>query len=545
MTIGELVSCLPQAVLQGDPNRDVRGIAYDSRQVRPGDLFVCIKGFRFDGHAFMNDALERGAVGLVVEESSVIPGKAQCGREGDSVPIPDSIPVVCTEDTRRALGLLGACFYDHPSRKLRLIGITGTKGKTTTTYLIKSILETAGHRVGLIGTIQNMIGDTQLTTERTTPESVDLQSLFSQMIDNACDYAVMEVSSHALKLQRTIGSEFDIGVFTNLSQDHLDFHPSFQDYLDTKTCFFTSLGIEASKKEKAAVLNYDEKYYEYIEERTRVPVITYGTREGATYRAQDIAIRPNGLTYRLEHPGGEVLVDLPMTGYYNAYNSLAALSTCLAVGISLPMAVKGLKKARPVPGRLEPIERGQDFTVLVDYAHNPASLENVLETVKGLTGGRSIVVFGCGGASSNTVISPQIHRDFCLPYDRKLHEALHQAGHKVAYHTCGGMTKILDLIVANGCDASETLSPKAIGGDITDPAIVKEAIGDQVCLIGGMDQFNILTYGSPEDIRREVHRLFAALGEGGGYILSASDHFFDTPKENLVAFAKAAHECVY
>ncbi len=150
-----------------------------------------------------------------------------------------------------------------------------------------------------------------------------------------------------------------------------------------------------------------------------------------------------------------------------------------------------------------------------------------------------------GGASSNTVISPQIHRDFCLPYDRKLHEAIHQAGHKVVYHTCGGMTKILDLIVANGCDASETLSPRAIGGDITDPAVVKRAIGARVCLIGGMDQFNILTDGSPEDIRKEVHRLFAALGEGGGYMLSASDHFFNTPMENLVAYAKAAHECVY
>lgn len=150
-----------------------------------------------------------------------------------------------------------------------------------------------------------------------------------------------------------------------------------------------------------------------------------------------------------------------------------------------------------------------------------------------------------GGAGSNTVISPQIHRDFCLPYDRKLHDALHQAGHKVVYHTCGGMTKILDLIVANGCDASETLSPKAIGGDITDPAMIKQEIGDKVCLIGGMDQYGVLTYGSPEDIQKEVFRLFAALGEGGGYILSASDHFFDTPKENLVAFAKAAHECIY
>lgn len=150
-----------------------------------------------------------------------------------------------------------------------------------------------------------------------------------------------------------------------------------------------------------------------------------------------------------------------------------------------------------------------------------------------------------GGAGSNTVISPQIHRDFCLPYDRRLHEALHQAGHKVVYHTCGGMTKILDLIVANGCDASETLSPKAIGGDITDPTMVKKQIGDRLCLIGGMDQFNVLTYGSSEDIRREVFRLFAALGEGGGYILSASDHFFDAPAQNLVAFANAARECVY
>ncbi|NMB12966.1 MAG: UDP-N-acetylmuramoyl-L-alanyl-D-glutamate--2,6-diaminopimelate ligase [Firmicutes bacterium] len=402
MTIDELARCLSQVDLRGDPDTKIQGIAYDSRQVRPGDLFVCIKGFRFDGHAFISDALERGAVGLVVDDSSMIPRRDQyCGEEGFA-PVPASVPVLYTKDTRKALGLLGACFYRYPSRKLGLIGVTGTKGKTTTTYLIKSILEAAGHRVGLIGTIQNVIGNKSLPTERTTPESVDLQSLFSQMVDDACDYAVMEVSSHALKLQRTIGSEFDIGVFTNLSQDHLDFHPSFQDYLDTKTGFFANLGIEGTTKHKTAILNYDERYCDYIRERTSVSVITYGTRSGATYRARDIAIGTSGLTYRLEHPGGEELIDLPMTGYFNVYNSLAALSTCLAVGIDLPVAVRGLETARPVPGRLEPIERGQDFTVLVDYAHNPASLENALETVKGLTRGRSIVVFGCGGDRDRT-----------------------------------------------------------------------------------------------------------------------------------------------
>lgn len=382
MKIGELAGCLPDAELLGDPEVKVSGIAYDSRQVESGDLFVCIKGLRFDGHSFIDDALRLGAVGLVVDAGSEVAG---------------SVPAIRTGDTRKALGLLSAHFYDYPSRKLRLIGITGTKGKTTTTYLIKSVLEAAGHRVGLVGTIQNMIGDVALPAKRTTPESVDLQSLLSEMVTRGCDFAVMEVSSHAIKLKRIAGSEFDIGVFTNLSQDHLDFHPSLQDYVDTKASFFEGLGIGVAEEEKAAIVNYDERYSDYVKERTSVPVITYGTVEGAMYRARDIAIRPDGLSYTLEYAKGQVMVELPITGQFNVYNSLAALAACLTAGIPLPMVVKGLREASPVPGRLEPVEKGQDFTVLVDYAHSPASLENVLKTVKGLTRGRTILVFGCGG----------------------------------------------------------------------------------------------------------------------------------------------------
>lgn len=400
MRIGELASCLPQAKLWGDPNAEIRGIAYDSRQVRPGDLFVCVKGFRFDGHAFIDDAVRRGAAGLVVDKKS----SQSASGKGTKAPIPNSIsiPVIYAEDTRQALALIGAHFYDHPSEKLRLIGITGTNGKTTTTYLIKSILETAGYKVGLIGTIQNMIGDSVLPAKHTTPESVDLQSLLDEMVASRCDFAVMEVSSHALKLQRTTGSEFDIGVFTNLSQDHLDFHASFQDYLDTKTSFFADLGQMGTKEGKMAVLNSDEDYSDYIKKRTKVPVITYGTKLGAAYRAASITIKPSGLTYLLEHAQGEAQVSLPITGYFNVYNSLAALSACLAAGVSLPMAVKGLQEAQPVPGRLELVDEGQDFTVLVDYAHTPAGLENVLDTINGLTQGRSIVVFGCGGDRDRT-----------------------------------------------------------------------------------------------------------------------------------------------
>jgi UDP-N-acetylmuramoyl-L-alanyl-D-glutamate--2,6-diaminopimelate ligase len=379
---GKLAASVPEAILEGDPAVDIRGIAYDSRQVKPGDLFVCIKGFRFDGHLFIDDAVERGAAAVAAES----------GRKVRNL----SVPVIYVPDTRRALGLFSAYFYGYPSRKLRLIGVTGTNGKTTTTYLIKSILESAGCKAGLIGTIHNMIGDQVIPTERTTPEAADLQGLFSQMAADGCQFAVMEVSSHALSLQRTAGTEFDIAVFTNLSQDHLDFHDNLQDYLEAKASLFSGLEGQGDHC-KAAVLNGDDQHSLYIAERSKAPVITYGIHTAADYRARDIDIRPGGLTYRLEHAGEALEVRLPITGYFNVYNSLAALAACRAAGIEPAAAVEGLSKASPVPGRLEPVDLGQDFAVMVDYAHTPDGLENVLETIRDLTKSRTIVVFGCGG----------------------------------------------------------------------------------------------------------------------------------------------------
>jgi UDP-N-acetylmuramoyl-L-alanyl-D-glutamate--2,6-diaminopimelate ligase len=382
LKIGKLAACLPEAVLQGDTEVDITGIAYDSRQVKPGDLFVCIQGFRFDGHLFIDDAVEKGAAAVAAEE----------GRELEHL----SVPVIYVPDSRQALGLLSACFYDYPSRKLRLIGVTGTNGKTTTTYLIKSILECAGHKVGLVGTIQNMIGDKVIPAEHTTPEASDLQGLFSQMAEDGCTFAVMEVSSHALSLERTTGTEFDIAVFTNLTQDHLDFHSSLQHYLNAKTRLFAELERD-EENNKAAVLNADDEHSIYIAERSKVPVITYGIEADADFRAVDIDVRPEGLSYLLEHEGEALHVRLSITGHFNVYNSLAALAACWAAGVELDTAVKGLNSTPLVPGRLEPVSLGQGFAVMVDYAHTPDGLENVLKTVRGLTQGRSIVVFGCGG----------------------------------------------------------------------------------------------------------------------------------------------------
>ncbi len=385
MRIEELAKALPQAFLLGDPDIEIQGISYDSRRVGPGDLFVCIKGYRHDGHSFIRDALLKGAVGLVVESDRVA-----------ELP-PLVVPVISTPDTRKALPFISAHFYDYPSQELRLIGVTGTNGKTTTTYLVKSILTAAGHKVGLIGGIGIHIGDSVLPAERTTPESLDLQRLFRKMVDNGCDYAVMEVSSHAVGLNRIAATEFDIAIYTNLSQDHLDFHSSMEEYLETKTQFFAALGVESTKEGKAAILNLDDRQASYIARRVSVPIATYGTGSDADFRADNIEVCPGGLRYTLISDYGCHAVEMPITGHFNVYNSLAALAACAIAGVEMDEAVKGLSQAPSVPGRLEAVKRGQDFAVLVDYAHTPDGLENAINTIRGISEGRSIVVFGCGG----------------------------------------------------------------------------------------------------------------------------------------------------
>jgi UDP-N-acetylmuramoyl-L-alanyl-D-glutamate--2,6-diaminopimelate ligase len=382
MTLDELVTGLTVQERQGDPGIPVGGLAYDSRRVKLGDVFVCLRGLRTDGHFYVAEAVRRGAVAVVAErELSEPPG----------------VPVVLVPDTRQALGLMAARHYGEPSRALRLIGVTGTNGKTTTTYLIKSVLEAAGHRVGLIGTIRNLVGDEEIPSERTTPESLDLQALLARMRDAGCTHVVMEVSSHAAELKRIAGVEFDVGVFTNLTQDHLDFHGTFEAYRQAKGKLFAGLGPTTKKGERRAIINADDPSARYFAEVARAPVLTYGLSEGVQVRAEGTELLTGGLRYRLVTPAGAVRLALRLSGRFNVYNSLAAAAAGLVEGCTLDAVRQGLETVSGVPGRFELVEEGQPFAVIVDYAHTPDGLENLLKAAAAITLNRRILVFGCGG----------------------------------------------------------------------------------------------------------------------------------------------------
>ncbi|HHT72653.1 MAG TPA: UDP-N-acetylmuramoyl-L-alanyl-D-glutamate--2,6-diaminopimelate ligase [Firmicutes bacterium] len=353
---------------------DITSIVYDSREAQPGSLFVAVPGFRFDGHDYAAAAVQRGAVALMVERL-----------------LPDlPVPQVVVEDARAALGLVGAAFYGHPSRKLRVIGVTGTNGKTTTTYMIRSILQRAGHTVGLIGTIETVVGNRSSASERTTPESLDLQRILAEMVEEGCDYAVMEVSSHALELKRTDGIAFRCGVFTNLTQDHLDFHKTPEDYFRSKAKLFKQVA-------GFGVVNFDDPKGLSMAAESKAPVVGYGVEREAQVRAGDVVVEAKGTAYSLHTPWGTARLKLPVTGQFNVYNSLAAAAVCLGEGISLAAVRDGLEALQGVPGRFELIDVGQPFAVIVDYAHTPDGLDNVLRTARAMTAGRVVVVFGAGG----------------------------------------------------------------------------------------------------------------------------------------------------
>lgn len=389
----ELLKATDVLGIQGDPGVKIAGIAYDSRKVQPGDLFVCIKGFRFDGHDFVPEAIGRGA------------GAILAGREVDVTP---GVTLVRVLNTRIALGQVASEFYGHPSHHMRLIGVIGTKGKTTTTYLVKSILEAAGHKVGLIGTIQNMIDSTVLPAERTTPESLDLQALLATMRREGAQYVVMEVSSHAVELYRTAGAVFDVGVFTNITHDHLDFHENFENYLNAKTRFFTRLSEttlpvgNALKQRRAAVINVDDPHSGYIIARTSVPVLRYGIKEKADFQAREVAVHLRGSEFTARTPAGEIRLHLNLTGHFNVANALAALAVAHHENVDLAAVKAGLEGLAGVPGRFETVDLGQDFAVVVDYAHTPDSLEKTLQASRTLTPGKITVVFGCGGDRDKT-----------------------------------------------------------------------------------------------------------------------------------------------
>ncbi|WP_338825303.1 UDP-N-acetylmuramoyl-L-alanyl-D-glutamate--2,6-diaminopimelate ligase [Moorella humiferrea] len=382
MTLEELTEGVVVKARGGEQRTPLKGIHYDSRKVEPGFLFVAVKGFTTDGHRYISDALARGAVAVVLEEK---------------VPLPPGVPWVQVEESRRALGLLAARFYSYPSRMVRLIGVTGTNGKTTTTHLIQAVLEAAGRPTGLVGTIFNRMGERVLPAVHTTPESLELQELLNRFVGLGARYVVMEVSSHALALHRVAGAEFDAAVFTNLTQDHLDFHRDMEDYFQAKARLFRNLNNGVKNGPKYAVINGDDAYGQRLKDLTPVPVITYGLSPACHVRALDMRLEANGAACRLLWPGGETELKLQLTGRFNIYNALAAFTVALQEGLEPREIAAALSRVAGVPGRLEQVRQGQPFTVVVDYAHTPDGLENVLTAARQVTRGRLIVVFGCGG----------------------------------------------------------------------------------------------------------------------------------------------------
>lgn len=388
-TLRELLSLLPHANVEGNIDVVIEALAHDSRCVVPGTLFVCVSGFKTDGHNYIIQAHKQGAVAIIVEKPIEN--------------VPHGLTVITVADTREAIKGIAPYFFDYPSRKLRMIGVTGTNGKTTTTYLLKSILQEAGYQVGVIGTIQNSIGDRIVPSKNTTPDVIDLQNLLAEMVDHHMDYVVMEVSSHALALERVTGCEFDVGIFTNMTRDHLDFHRTFENYLAAKAKLFQSLNAADNKKsKKTAIINIDDEAATAILGNTACTAITYGIHGNANLKAEHTDIQATGTAFAIVGSFGVMDLKLKITGLFNVYNVLSAVGAALTEGIKPATIKAALEKFQSVPGRFELVTAGQDFSVIVDYAHTPDGLENILQTAQQIAKKRIIVVFGCGGDRDRT-----------------------------------------------------------------------------------------------------------------------------------------------
>lgn len=366
--------------LENNEDVDITGIAYDSRSVTKGNVFVCIKGYESDGHKYAKMAEENGAALIVAEDK-----------------IDVSVPVCYVKNSRRALAMLSCAFYNNPSKKFKLIGVTGTNGKTTITYLVKSILEAAGKRVGVIGTNQNIIGDKVLVTKSntpTTPNALELQQLFSEMVENDAEYVVMEVSSHALELDRVYGCKFDVGIFTNLTQDHLDFHKTMENYLMAKAKLF-----DISEK---GVVNYDDEGGRKIVESKDCEFLKVGFGDGCDLVASDMRIDAKGDDFNITYKGKTYPIHIGIPGKFSVYNAICAIGAALELGIDIETIKNGLNEAKGVMGRVEVVPTDTDYTVIIDYAHTPDGLENIIRAVKEFAKGRVITLFGCGGDRDNT-----------------------------------------------------------------------------------------------------------------------------------------------
>ncbi len=389
MELTELINNLNVIQVAGDVQRkEISKLVYDSRLVSANSIFVAIKGYKTDGHNFIIDAINNGAEAIVLENDGIVP---------DEFFIHRNVTKILVKDSRIALAELSKGFYKNPSSKIQLIGITGTNGKTTTSWLIKYILDYSGLKAGLLGTIANYIGDFKLESNLTTPESSDLNYLLNQMVNNDCKFAAMEVSSHSLYLNRTYGLDFKFAVFTNLTIDHLDFHKTFENYLNAKKILFDRLGENA-----IAVINIDDENANQIIKDCKAHIITFGQNHSADYVISDINFDLNGTNFLLKYKDQTFQIQLPLIGEFNAYNASAAFIVSHRIGLSFEQILGGLKNSRQVPGRFEVIG-SENKKVIVDYSHTPDSLEKAILSLRKLSKQNKIItVFGCGGDRDKT-----------------------------------------------------------------------------------------------------------------------------------------------
>ena len=394
MILKSLLKGLDYEVIKGNEESKVQNIRYDNRKIEQGDAFVCVKGFKVDGHSFIGDAIKKGAKTLIVQED---------------VSVQEDITIIKVRDTRKALAIMSSNYFGNPKDKLKIIGITGTNGKTTSAFIIKSILEKAGFMTGLIGTIANYIGNKKVDAVRTTPESYELHELFKNMVDAGVEYCVMEVSSHSLELDRVYGIQFEEGIFTNLTRDHLDFHKTFENYYNAKFKLF--------ERSNHSIINLDDPYganiVKDIEERgVKTKVSTFSIEKESDFKAFEIKSHSNGSEFKVNLESiEEFSINIP--GEYNIYNSLGCIICAYNLNIPMDKIKEGLSDV-VIPGRCELVakEKNLPYSIIIDYAHTPDGLENILSTVKAFTKNRMISVFGCGG-DRDKVKRPQMGKIGC------------------------------------------------------------------------------------------------------------------------------------
>jgi UDP-N-acetylmuramoyl-L-alanyl-D-glutamate--2,6-diaminopimelate ligase len=377
----ELVAGLSIKQIYGSVDISVTDVVHDSREVTPGSLFLALKGAHVDGHDYLEQAFEKGAVAAIVQETR---GMEQKGT------------LLVVEDTDKAMAEIAQAFFGYPARKLRMIGVVGTNGKTTSTYMIKAILESAGRSVGLIGTIKNMIGSEELPAVNTTPNALQLQRLLAKMVNSGVQDVVMEVSSHAIALERIKGIPYELGLFTNITQDHLDFHKTFEAYRQVKASFFHELPLSAT-----AVINQDDPNASFFITGTHAKILTYGLHATAQIYPENVHFELTGIRFTAKTPAGDIPVNIRMTGQFNLFNALGAIGAGLALGADIRTIGRALAEVT-VHGRFELVPGSKDFGIVVDYAHTPDGLENVLKAAKNLNPQRLIVIFGCGGDRDRT-----------------------------------------------------------------------------------------------------------------------------------------------